>query len=178
MTLFGLLVLVAPEAFETPAPTPHATQTTRPYQEFEEYTTTCSQVHCTSHAGNVLIHHGTPGMPEDQGTKHVCAHELHVKGKCGCECYDESVGVWEEILSETGLSYVHQSSASKCPLVKHGACWYLGLLGDSCRMTCDRRSRNYMSGIYPPASDPILPYILGREPTLKHSPWAVHECYQ
>lgn len=123
-----------------------------------------------------MIHHADR-VSNEMGHKHVCAHDMHVAGKCGCECYDESVGVWEEILSDTARDMVHGSSSSACPVNIYGACWYMGQIGDTCGLTCSRRHRAYVHNKYAPTADPILPHILNREPTLKHMAWAVHECY-
>jgi hypothetical protein len=61
------------------------------------FTSYCSHVHCevvtrkfdTGEAHVVTVHHD---QDEKYGHKHFCKHQLHLAGKCGCECFDESAG--------------------------------------------------------------------------------------
>jgi hypothetical protein len=71
-------------------------------------TTTCSHTKCVmtpyheiDRDGNQIntspghklvkvLHHNA----EHYGNKHVCFVDMHIKGKCGCECFDEAFGLF------------------------------------------------------------------------------------
>lgn len=65
---------------------------TRSKRESLASTSTCSHVYCTTDKAHpsVRVHHHND---EVYGNKIVCRPHLHVQEKCGCECYDESLGI-------------------------------------------------------------------------------------
>jgi len=78
----------------------------------EDFTSTCSHIHCITKSvgdarGKVTrVHHH---RMEQYGSTHVCKYQMHVKGKCGCECFDETAGEGDlvNILGEEAFGLVN-----------------------------------------------------------------------
>lgn len=80
-------------------------------REDDKWTSFCSHVHCEQHShqdekGNarpvtrVHTHH-----EEKYGKKHICKFGMHHEEKCGCECFDESIGM-DDIMTELSTDEV------------------------------------------------------------------------
>jgi hypothetical protein len=93
-----------------------------------DYTTFCSHVHCEfkpDSAGSWRTRVSHSGH-EEYGNKHLCKHGMHVEGKCGCECFDESFGLDFQLSSGT-FSMIQQSSGSSTP---YAICAEVAAAGD------------------------------------------------
>lgn len=93
-----------PSKAPTPPPSPTAAPTampTFPIVETDEFTTKCPHIHCeTDLDGFITVHHHLGDDSKGSRVKHVCGHELHAIGKCGCECYTETDGEDEATLKD------------------------------------------------------------------------------
>lgn len=61
-------------------------------------------------------------------------------------------------------------------VVAQSRCWLLSDVGEACNSTCARDGREFnFTGA--DNRDPVMPKLLGRNMTVKESPWAVLECF-
>mmetsp|Transcript_16140 Transcript_16140/g.34899 ORF Transcript_16140/g.34899 Transcript_16140/m.34899 type:complete len:373 (+) Transcript_16140:64-1182(+) len=70
-------------------------------------------------------------------------------------------------------------SDAACPaggLNLHGRCWFLSDAGASCKTTCQAKGLSFQHHVVGEA-DPMVPKLLGRQPSTRQFPWARLECY-
>ena len=98
-----------------------------------------------------------------------------IPGQCSCCATPMS------LVQTTPSARTHVSCADDpiCPdvgIYRLDRCWYLSTMGSSCNSACVDHGLAFLY-THAPSSDPLVPYVLGRQPTTQNIPWASLECF-
>jgi hypothetical protein len=69
-----------------------------------------------------------------------------------------------------------KQAQSPCTINEQGRCWYLSAMGESCGATCAAQGRGF-DFVVADNDRPLMPKLVGHEPSAKQEPWAAFECY-